>query len=263
MLPLVWIAISPAPHLPIDNDTINELHMSFSTLLWHNETVDLHVVARATDFDKLNYTVKPPSRLTFHNVSTTYVHTTFAHVGITGWSHHSKVGGACKLLLPALVNMSTFIFFDTDIVFLRPVSTLMEVVTSMESHHIIAASLINGLGFRQRINSGLMIFNNVNAQQWVHAILGALMLNPLNCDPFHWGPYQRPVCIRHGTHVGGDQEVISVVVSATYSLYPLPSHAHSHIQGNIDVNSIPDDLITLHYKRREEVAKLVKHRLAH
>ena len=106
-----------------------------------------------------------------------------------------------------------------------------------------------------------MIFNNVNADAWVDAIIGALLINPLNCDDVVWGDHKRPVCIRRGQQVLGDQEVIGVVVSATYSLHMLPEYAHMHVQAKFNNDKIPNNTVALHYKNRQNALEVVLKRL--
>lgn len=250
MLPLLWLAVSPNAGVPIDTATVAELHLCFRTLLHHGEAVDMFVIARPADFPVLEFAVPPNTTLVFVPFDAKLVQSTFARAGIMHGVHHSGIGGASKLLLPALFKRQSFIFVDTDIVFLNRASMLMEVFGQMKSHHLIAATKLKGLGFRERINSGLIIFKDVDQVRWTDAVIGALLLNTLNCDPFHWGEYARPVCIRHGTGVSGDQEVFSAIVSATYSLYPLPSHAHKHKLGRF--SAVPDNVIALHYKNRDD-----------
>lgn len=255
MLPLLWLAVSPHKGVQIDSATVTELHLCFTTLLHHNEEV--HVIAREHDFDTLHYKVSPPSTLTFIAFNESYVKSTFARAGITGGAHHSGVGGASKLLLPALFHRKNFIFFDTDIVFLNPPSLLMPIFDSMGQHHIIAAiSSPDTLGLQERINSGVMLFKGVDHVRWVNAVIGALLLNPLNCDTFHWGKYSRPLCISGNNRVGGDQEVISVIVSATSTLMRLPAYAHTHMQGGI--STVNDNVIALHYKRRNDARRVAE-----
>ena len=262
MLPIIWVAISPSPFNPIDHITLKELRLGFSSLSRHNEKLSLHVISRPNDFGLISKTVPEGASVRFHGINMSRVYSAFKKVGVTGGSHHSRIGGACKLFLPTLAADfgigSSFIFVDTDVVFLRPASTLMTIYNDMLSHHLISATVIRGLGYTQRINSGVMIFKGVNPKLWQDAVLGALMLNPLNCDPFHWGPYHRPVCIRNknGSHVGGDQEVFSVVVSATSCLYPLPNFVHRHLQGRFQ--SVPEDTAILHYKNYDDAYNLTK-----
>lgn len=258
-IPLVWLAISPTPQDKVDNDTVQELHLSLTTLLSHREPVDIHIIARENDFARLHFDVPTPSTFKLHPTPVDYITKTFHRAQVTGGAHHSGIGGASKLLLPGILNMSTFAFFDTDTIFLRPVSLLTQVLKNMSNYHILAASQIKGLGLKQRINSGVMIFKNVDPYRWADAVVGALLINPLNCDPFHWGPYFRPICIKKGHKVGGDQEVFSVVVSASSSLYPLPNHMHSHMQGSIE--DVEGSLVILHYKRRNDAVTLTQERL--
>jgi len=262
MLPLIWLAISPAFLRPFDTiqaekqrkwelETLKELRLSLRTLLSHEEPVDIHIVTRKHDFPLFNFSVPFLSKVTLHDMPVEYVLATFLRAGVDGGAHHSGIGGACKLLLPNILNMSTFLFFDTDTIFLRPVSVIESFVSNMQSHQIIAAGEIKGLGnslgFKTRINSGVMIFKNVSTHAWENAVVGALLLNPFNCDQIHGGLFQRPICIKHNTKVLGDQEVISFIVSSTNSLFPLPDYIHHHYQGSI--SEVPEKLVILHYKR--------------
>jgi hypothetical protein len=248
MLPLVFLAVSKRPNTPIDKTTINELHLCLSTIAYHNESANIIVIARKNDFQRLAYNVSYPLSLTFTEFNATDVKTTFAQASILKGMHHSGIGGASKLLLPQLTGLKDFIFCDTDIVFLKPLSHLFKFYKNMTtSNKLIAATKIRAFQkFRTRISSGLMIFKSVDPIKWKNAVIGALLLNPLNCDKFHWGHYTKPICITNEDAVGGDQEVISVIIDATDTLFQLPKYAHHIEQGQF--KNVPNTTITLHYK---------------
>ncbi|WP_341247612.1 hypothetical protein [Nereida ignava] len=63
MLPFLWLAVSPNAGVPIDNDTVAELHLCFRTLVHHGEAMDMSVIARPADFPVLEFAVPPTSAL--------------------------------------------------------------------------------------------------------------------------------------------------------------------------------------------------------
>jgi hypothetical protein len=263
LVPLVWLLVAPNMRVRLDRFALSEFNLSVATLLHHGEAVDMHVMARDHDRPMFRSYCDPPrgSRFTFHAYPDETVMRLFSSMGIVGGSHHSRIGGATKLLLPVLFPFERFAFLDTDTMFVRPVSTLLREFGRMQPHHLMAASSIPTStqaypGFPTRINSGVMLFRGVDREKWVGGVAGAIRLNQLSCERAKWRGERRQSCLttKNSTQVVGDQEVFSAIISAIHIAHALPPLLHQHQQG-WTVKNVPG-VTVLHYKNHEAARRL-------